>query len=527
MRRAMNRRSFLKGTGALMPLPFLNLMEASAQSKKAPEIPVRFVSLFKPNGVHPPSWNINEGSEKSFQMAPLMKPFAKHKNDLIILDNMGDWGFSGHHNSARRFLCGDHRNTKSASIDQLIADKIGRGTAIKSLELTTEGIFTNKPECSYISFDKNGKEIPRQSDPQIVFDQLFRSPLSNPRKQDEMVSLLDRVNDDAKSLMRRAGREDKQVLDEYFTAVRETEVRMQNFKKKSSSKFDFASFQRPQAATNLDELTNSMLDILALALWTDSTRVSSFMLGNDNSRLIFDFLGVQEQHHYLSHFDRNFSEKNISNLMKINVWHMEKFNYLLDKMKSYRDHNGSLLDHSIVHFGAGMAHSDNHTSKRIPTILAGQGGGLLKTGRYLRYAENQSISNLHLSLLQKFGVETVSYGLSHNALQGLNGENYDVYKERQFKRWAKVEGDQITVQGRLRFSNDINETRNFYIDLTDGRSVKIETTFKEFHDLNLAYHMGTAVMLSGKGQLSDTQVHIKKVKSIKSLFGKAPGATNG
>merc|ERR1712023_305972 len=104
--------------------------------------------------------------------------------------------------------------------------------------------------------------------------------------------------------------------------------------------------------------------------------------------MIFDFLGVKEQHHYLSHFFRNFSRDNIDGLLKISLWHMEKFDYLLTKLKSYKDHNGTLLDHSVVLFGSGMGHSDNHTAQRIPTILAGQGGGMLKTGRYLRYAEN-------------------------------------------------------------------------------------------------------------------------------------------
>ena len=109
----------------------------------------------------------------------------------------------------------------------------------------------------------------------------------------------------------------------------------------------------------------------------------------------------------------------------------------------------------------------------------------------------------------------------------MNGEAYDVYKERKFERWAKVEGDLVTVQGRLRFSQNINETRNFYIDLTDGRSVKIETTFKEFHDLNIAYHIGTGVLISGKGSLNEQNVLIKKVKSIKSLFGKQAAGTPG
>ncbi len=162
----IQRRTFLRSAaGPLLPLPFLNLMERTAAGAPATPPPTRFMTLFKPNGVHPPSWNINGGKEFDFRMSPLMKPFAKHKDDLLILDNMGDFGFSSHANSTRRFLSGHHRNTNSPSIDQLIADKIGGDTAHRSLELTTEGLFPNQIGCSYISYDANGDPIPRESDP--------------------------------------------------------------------------------------------------------------------------------------------------------------------------------------------------------------------------------------------------------------------------------------------------------------------------------------------------------------------------
>ena len=141
----LDRRTFLRSAaGPLLPLPLLHLMEQSAHSAEAEGPPLRFVTLFKPNGVHPPSWNINGGTEFDFRMSPLMKPFAGHKDDLLILDNMGDFGFSSHANSTRRFLSGHHKNTKSASIDQLIADRIGGDSVHRSLELTTEGLFPNQ-----------------------------------------------------------------------------------------------------------------------------------------------------------------------------------------------------------------------------------------------------------------------------------------------------------------------------------------------------------------------------------------------
>jgi len=517
----IERRSFLRGVGgAMLPLPFLNLMEASAKSDPAP--PVRFVTLFKPNGVHPPSWNINGGTEFDFRMSPLMAPFAKHRDDLLILDNMGDFGFSSHQNSTRRFLSGHHQNVKSASVDQLIADQIGGETAHRSLELTTEGLFTSQINCSYISYDSKGAPIPRESDPQLVFDRLFRSPMSSPRKRREMTSLLDRVSDEADSLSRKAGYEDREILDQYLTVVRETEQRIQRIEEAgaSSSKVDYSTLQRPETGVTLNDQVEAMLDLIALALWTDSTRCVSYMLGNSNSRFIFDFLGVTEQHHYLSHFFRNFSRSNIDGLLKISLWHMEKFDSLLTKLKSYQDHQGSLLDHSIVLYGSGMGHSDNHTAQRIPIVLAGQGGGILKTGRYLRYSENQELGRLHLALLQSFGIPASEYANSTTPLPGLDGGKFEEYRERPFDSWVKSQGGKITVQGRLRMSDNLDEAKVFYVDVEGKSPVRVEVNFRDFHDFNLPYHVGTPITLEGNGSATNGHLLMNKVTSLKSVYGK-------
>jgi hypothetical protein len=524
----MNRRSFLRGSaGAALPLPFLNLMEASAKESGQDEPPLRFMTLFKPNGVHPPSWHINGGSEFDFRMSPLMQPFAKHKDDLLILDNMGDFGFSSHANSTRRFLSGHHENTRSASIDQHIADKIAGDTPHRSLELTTEGLFPNQIGCSYISYDAKGQPIPRESDPQLIFDRLFRSPLSHPQKRAEMASLLDRVRDDAKSLTRRAGTEDRDTLDQYLTVVRETEQRLQKMQQRSAATTDFSSFKRPERSANLDEQVTSMIDLIALAMWTDSSRCITYMLGNSNSRMIFDFLGVKEQHHYLSHFFRNFSRSNLEGLLKISRWHMEKFDYLLTRLKSFKDHNGTLLDHSVVLFGSGMGHSDNHTVTRIPIVLAGRGGDFLKTGRYVRYSENQPLRRLHLSLLQKFGIEVPSYAGSSTPLPGLDASDFTPWKERPFESWVKVDGTTITVQGRLRMSDNLDEAKIFFVDVEGKRPVRVEVVFRDFHNFNIAYHCGTPVTLSGTGRTEGDQLTITKVAELTSLFGRKPGSAPG
>ena len=526
MKWQIDRRTFLRGAaGPLLPLPFLNLMERTASGAAADSPPTRFMTLFKPNGVHPPSWNINGGSEFDFRLSPLMKPFAQHKDDLLILDNMGDFGFSSHANSTRRFLCGHHQSTKSPSIDQLIADKIGGDTVHRSLELTTEGLFPNQFGCSYISYDRNGDPIPRESDPQLIYDRLFQNPMSNPAKRAEMSSLLDRVAEDARSLERRAGAEDRRTLQQYMTVVRETEKRIENLQETNRA-IQMPTIERPLAPANLNEQVESMIDLITLALWTDSTRCVTYMLGNSNSRMIFDFLGIKQQHHYLSHFFRNFSRSNLDALLKISLWHMEKFDYLLRRMKSFKDHNGSLLDHSLVLFGSGMGHSDNHTVKRVPIILAG-GRGMIKTGRYVRYAENQQLGRLHLTLLKKFGIETDSFGHSTQPLPGLDGSDYTPFRERPFESWVRHDSGTITVQGRLRLSDNLDEAKIFYVDVKGKQPVRVEINFRDFHDFNLAYHCGTPIELTGDGTERKGQLVITKIKDLHSLFGKKPGSQKG
>ena len=322
----ISRRNFLRGSGVLLPLPFLNLTHSRSSANESSDAPPkRFLTLFKPNGVHPPSWNISAGTEYDFRFSPLMKPFEKHKDDLLILDNMGDFGFSSHANSTRRFLSGHHQNTNSESVDQLIAEKISGDTPHRSLELTTEGLFPNQIGCSYISYNKQGNPIPRESDPQLIFDRLFRNPLASPKRRKEMASLIDRVLEDAHSLSRKAGREDRDTLDEYLTVVRASEKRLSQLRKhEPSHRIDVEAFTRPSAGANLDQQVDAMLDMIVLALWTDSTRCITYMLGNSNSRMVFDFLGIREQHHYLSHFFRNFSRTNLDALLKISLWHMQK-----------------------------------------------------------------------------------------------------------------------------------------------------------------------------------------------------------
>ncbi len=517
MRKKLDRRTFLKGMGAALPLPYLGLMSTPYAQANTPynKAPLRFVSLLKPNGIHPALWNINEGKADNFELSPAMQPFEAIKDKLLILDNLGNEGFSTHQKAAKRFLCGSEKYINQGSLDQHIAAHIGQGTRVRSLELTTEGIFAAAPECSYISYSKTGETLPRSSDPRLVFDRLFRGPLTSKSKRDELVSVLDQVRDDAKRLERRVGTEDKQVLDQYFTMIREAELRLESTKNQTDNRFD--DFVRPDFTEHFDEKVHSMMDIMALALWTDSTRVTTYMLGNDNSRLVFDFLGINVEHHHLSHFFRNSSKQNNNNLRTITRWHMEKFVYFINKLDSYRDHHGSLLDNTLVHFGSGMGHSDSHTVKRVPAVLAGAKDHI-QTGRYLRYDEDQTYANLHLTIANMFGLNIEHFANSTTTLNGWNGGKFDEFKEPYFDRWVRAQDGHYEAQGRLVLSSDPAEGNIYYLLLSNNSRIRIEVPFKTTENLTMTFYVGEAVKLKGNGKEKEGVLNLNALTSLEPLF---------
>ena len=151
---------------------------------------------------------------------------------------------------------------------------------------------------------------------------------------------------------------------------------------------------------------------MVLAFWTDTTRIVTFMLANDNSRLVFDFLGINEEHHYISHFVRHPGVEAIRRFNAITRWHVAQFAYLIDRLAKIEEGDGTLLDNSLLLFGSGLKHGDYHTAGDLPVVLAGGGGGTLKTGRWIRYPEPQPYANLLLSLLNRLGIDAPRFGSS-------------------------------------------------------------------------------------------------------------------
>lgn len=512
----VSRRTLLRGAaGAILPLPRLEASTPKGDEQR----PLRFVALFKPNGVHSPYWNIEDGREKEFRLSAGMAPLEKLKSHLLFVDNLGTAGFTSHMASAQRFLSGRFSTSGrgGASLDQLIADKVSPGTRIRSLELTTEGLFAQLPECSYVSYTAQGRPIPRERDPNLLFDRLFRDPLVAPSARRDAVSLLDRVGESTKRLLRTVGKEDQQTLDQYLTVVRQAEVKIENLSRTAASPHDPGQELAGRAATTFNERTDLMIDLIALALWTDSTRCVTYMLGNDNSRLVFDFLGVKQNHHLLSHYSRTSTPADIGNLHKICDWHTEKFARLVTRLKSYTEGPRSLLDDTVVLYGAGMGASDSHTAHRIPTVLAG-GTRVLRTGRYVRPAKNTEPTHLHRTLLDFFGAAPPPqhHIAACEPMSGLDGSAYQPYREPAFQSRLEVSGPNVIVQGRLRYDPD--RPSEFLIDVTgEQRPVRIAVATKSNRELN--FFASTPIRLSGTGERKGGELVLTALKSVVPLEG--------
>ena len=502
----ISRRTLLRGLGASLALPWLDIMSPALGAAKA-KPPMRLGVLYKGNGVHPPSWDISGTGETKFELSPLLQPLAAQRDEVLFLSNVdhaaGGWS---HQSSAVAFLAGTGAKGKALdrkqpiTIDQLIAGRIGDRTPLASLEMTSDGIFLPEPITSYISFDGKGRAVPRESDPQIIFDRMFRG-LGTGRNQVRNLSVLDAVLSEAKSLRRKASDADQPRLDSYFDAVRDVEKRL---KESSSSGKDRwtptakPDIRRPLVAAGLPGRVRSLLDMMALAFWTDTTRVSTFLMANSSSRIVFDFLGINEEHHYLSHFVRNSGTKYITHFNMITKWHLEQYAYLIRRLAEIPEAGGRLLDNTVLMFGSGMKHGDYHSGRDLPLVLAGGKNAGLKMGRWLKYPKPQPYGNLLVSLAKAVGVKADGFGSSTGELAGLDREmNYD-FGIKDDGSWTMTEKDKrLHVKGLLRPTNDLEKTNVYFVRLSDGSDVMIDAPFGNLNSRRVDHYVGRVATLSG------------------------------
>jgi len=433
-RYSLNRRTLLRGAGAAIGLPWLEAMAAPAGGSKPP---VRMAALYMPNGVHPDMWT-PEGDKRDFKLSPTLSPLADLQDQLMVLTNLwnpGSVGGDGHYVKISGWLTcttvtktlGVDVSCNGVSMDQLAVQKTGRQTPIASMELgiapVTTGVDKNvgytRVYGSHISWASPTSPLARELNPQLAFERLFRAGNGQADGAKEEALLLDRVLTDAKELRQKLGGADRQRLDEYLSVVRSLEDRLERAASPEQSKW------KPRVALDpagnpkdYAEHVRLMFDIIALAFQSDSTRVATFLFGNEVSNQNFAFVdGVTGAHHSLSHHENK--PDNMRQYQLINKWHIEQYGYLLRKLRDMKEGDSNVLDNSMILLGAGIRDGNKHDPHNLPVVLAGKAGGRLASGQHLSYEKDTPLSNLYVSMLDAFGAPVERFADSTGRLPGV------------------------------------------------------------------------------------------------------------
>lgn len=448
MSHRLSRRTILKGLGSAVALPSLEAMlpsSALAQSVPSAQKPVRMAFMFVPNGMNMNHWTPTaEGT--AFELPSTLAPLAKVKDKLTVFTGLaqrnafalGD-GPGDHARSTAVWLTGVHpKKTAGAdirngpSVDQVAAQRIGNRTKFASLEIGCErgaqaGDCDSGYSCAYssnISWRSETTPVAKEVNPRLVFERLFgngeagEEAESRFRRERYRKSILDLVMDDAISLRKELGRRDVQKLDEYLEGVREIERRLERIEKENPTAM-LSGAQRPKGIpAEYGEHIRLMGDMMILAFQSDLTRISTFMLANDGSNRPFRQIGITDGHHDISHHG-NTSDK-MEKKRQIDRWQVEQVAYVLERMNSIKEADGStLLDNSMVLFGAGISDGNRHNHDDLPIIMAGSAGGSFKTGRHVKFSRETPLTNLFITMLDRVGVDVEKLGDSSGKVQGV------------------------------------------------------------------------------------------------------------
>jgi hypothetical protein len=440
IRKRLARRTVLRGTGATMALPFLNLMQnplkAAADAAINDVVPVRMACIFFANGAIMPEWKPT-GEGVDFQLSKTLEPLSELRDELVVFGGLtqkharanGD-GPGDHARNASAFLTGAQpRKTSGAdiragiSIDQAVAERIGWKTRLPSIELGVDrgrnaGNCDSGYSCAYSSnISWKGESTPcgKEVNPRAAFERLFgtdESEADRARRISDRRSVLDFVVSDAKQVQRIAGTADRQKLDEYFTSVRELEKRIS---RTVDPPKDIPRIDLPdEAPADVKEHIRMMFDILLLAFQTDSTRVATLMLADAGSNRTYPEIGITRGHHELSHHQKD--PEKMAQIAAIDRFLVEQLAGLLTRLKGTQEGEGTLLRHSMILYGSGIADGNLHNHEDLPILLAGQGGGSIRTGRHLVFPLETPLNNLFTAMASRMTPELTQHGDSTGAL---------------------------------------------------------------------------------------------------------------
>jgi len=428
-KKALPRRTFLKGMGVTAALPFLDAMVPALTALPAGKD--RLVFTFIPMGAVMAKWT-PPGEGRLTALSPILDSLLPFRDQLTILTNLElakAYGPTGadHAMSNSTFLsCAPAKVTEGSdyylatTADQIAARQIGRDTRLPSLELGTDliaqvGHCDDGLACAYqnnLSWSSPTTPLPTEADPRTVFERLFGeggTPGQRTADARRNRSILDAVTEDIKRLRLQVDRADQVQVSNYFDTVREVERRIQKAEEAGAQSPE-VNPERPSSILPLlwGDHVKLMFDLQVLAFQADITRVITFQLAREASSRTYPEIGVPDAHHPTSHHrDR---PEQLEKLAKINTYHMSLYAYFLEKLRATPDGDGSLLDHGVYMLGSGMGNPDIHDHRNLPALVAGGGNGTLKGGRHIRYAERTPMANLHLTLLDKVGVKLDSFG---------------------------------------------------------------------------------------------------------------------
>ena len=444
----ISRRTLLRGAGASLALPMLEVMTpVSARAAARQRPPVRLGCIYLPNGSPESAWNASVDADgRMTAMAENMRPFEPFREDLQLVTGLESEVRGSHPAGGATWLIrpapeGDGINARKGvggvSMDQIAARAIGGGTMLSSLELIMkpEGSFSSDILRNNISWSTPTTPVPRETEPLAVFRRLTREGAGAVGAvRDDRKAILDTVLEDAKRLRGRVSTADRDKLDEYFESVREVEKRLAMTREDSQSqrRAMLAGAAAPPGGypENHQVYMRLMFDMMVLAYWTDSTRVASFMLDHEQSNRYFDFIPeVRGMWHALSHWGdvsgktedddgrTSWTSKEVKRqqYLKVIHYHHEQVAYFLGRLKSIREGEGTLLDNSVILYGSPFEDGNRHASKRVPVMVAGRAGGRLRTGRQLSY-DGQPREGIYLSILDALGAHVEKMGNTDKAL---------------------------------------------------------------------------------------------------------------
>lgn len=435
--KSINRRHLLRGAGAAVALPFLSAMVPALQARAVPQPARRLAFFYVPNGIVPDSFHPAGDGGRDYALTPVLAPLASVREHVTVLSGLSNIatarGGGGHSSAHSGWLNGaPSKKTEGSDIragktlDQYAADTLGRDTILRSLELTTESsIVSGLCELGYSCVYRNSTSwltpttpLPHENNPRRVFERLFGSEATPQARRRELAndrSILDSVGEEMRRLARTLGAHDRRTMDDYATAIRDVEARIEKIERSERVSLGADMAQPTGIPEDFEDHVKLLFDLLLVAFRGDITRVACTQIGRENSNRSYPWIGVNGGHHAITHHGND--PVKVAAQIKIDTYHATLFKDLVETMRATPDGDGTLLDHALLVYGGGLGDGNTHSFSNLPLLVAG--GGSHRGGRHLKYPMDTPLMNAGLSLLDKVGAHLDRVGDSTGRLAEL------------------------------------------------------------------------------------------------------------